>query len=285
MDVVNAIRELREHGTELEDWLGVKSTTIARWEAQQAIPSKHQQRQLAWLLSAAENDRLRGHAHLPVCPTRTHLESTIGELSNNDEPDVAALQKAADALIGHVPTCATCSANQVWERRNLRHLGSFPLPGVQGLFIALASRIPSSLVPAVLGATFLGGVVAIRVIFAILGLMIREPNVAAAAELARAAVPPILAAAGGGASGGLVIPLVRPVLRRMGALGDYLTGVLVVEAYIIALGILAPVAFKEPLVDGSSDWTFMLVGGAVFGIIGTYSYRRADNRKVASGAA
>lgn len=285
MDVVNAIRELREQGIELEDWLGVNSTTIARWEAQQAAPSKHQQRQLAWLLGAAENDRLREHARLPVCPTRARLESTMADVSSNDAPDTATLQKAADALIDHVPTCATCSANQEWERRNLRQLGSFPLPGMQGILVALASRIPSSLLPAILGAIFLGGVVAIRVIFAILGLMIRDPNLGAAAGLARAAVPAILAAAGAGASGGLVIPLVRPALRKMGAVGDYLTGVVVVEAYIIALCVLAPVAFKEPLVNGSSEWMFMLAGGAVFGIIGAYSYRRTDTRSVTAGAA
>lgn len=285
MTVVSTIRELREHGIDLEDWLGVDTVLIGLWEEERAFPTRLQRRRLEWLLQQAENDRLLAQASLPRCSVHDGFEQDVAALARDREPTVAELETAAKGLLAHINSCVTCSANREWERRNLRPPGNFPIPGIQGLFNAVAVRVPGQLLPAVFGALFLGVVVTMNATFGIIVLLLRNPSVPALIALIGEALPAILAATAAGAAGGLVIPIVRPLLRTMGAFGDYLTGILIVEAYMAALALLAPVAFGETLVTSSADWIMFLGIGAFFGIVGAFAYRRAEKRRVAVSAA
>lgn len=84
----------------------------------------------------------------------------------------------------------------------------------------------------------------------------------------------MLAASAAGAAGGLVIPLTAPLRRTMGIMGDYLTGVLVMEAYMWAIAGLLPLALGGSAMDDIGDWKSLSVFAAGFGLVGAFMHRR-----------
>ena len=84
---------------------------------------------------------------------------------------------------------------------------------------------------------------------------------------ARASDRPRIAASGAGAGGGLAFSLTHPTLKRLGNVGNYLTGVVCVGAYMGALLLAAPVAFGEPLAGSRSDAVVVALVYVAFGLV------------------
>ena len=55
----------------------------------------------------------------------------------------------------------------------------------------------------------------------------------------------VLVGAAAGASGGLAYTAIRPLLRRLGRAGDYLTGVGTMLAYMWTIAVMLPEAFGD----------------------------------------
>jgi hypothetical protein len=69
----------------------------------------------------------------------------------------------------------------------------------------------------------------------------------------------MLVAATAAAAGGLAFSLIRPGLEPLGGVGDVLTGMVCVAAYMLAISAAAPTAFGAPAVGGIVE----AVGAAV----------------------
>jgi len=117
------------------------------------------------------------------------------------------------------------------------------------------------------GALVLGAIVSVRILFA-LPVLFSSPGVLGGALLA------VGAAAGAGAFGGIAFSLTRPVLRKLGRPGDYLTGIVCVFAYMGALAVAAPNAFGEPLIHDSSEWVIFSIVSLFFGLVIGHSWFR-----------
>jgi hypothetical protein len=137
--------------------------------------------------------------------------------------------------------------------------------------------MPPPFMPAALGAAFLGGIVSLRVLFVVAFALVGGSGVAPAAGLLGEGIVAAAAAALAGASGGLMIPLLRPWFKRLGPVGDYLTGIAVVWAYLVTLGLVAPVAFGERILE-DGYLPFALIYGAVLGAFGAFMHRREQSK-------
>lgn len=90
----------------------------------------------------------------------------------------------------------------------------------------------------------------------------------------------VVTAAGAGAAGGFAYTLTRPTLQRLGRLGDYLTGIVCVFAYMGALVLVAPVAFGEGIIEDRVGLISFVVVSTFFGlVVGHTWFRRASASK------
>jgi hypothetical protein len=141
---------------------------------------------------------------------------------------------------------------------------------------ALIGRIPVWALPAVLGAIALGGLVVLRSLF-LIPRLISEP-----AQIGGVLVGVLLAAltaAVAGAAGGAVYSLLRPTLAKLGRPGDYLTGVLCVFAYTLALALITPYTFGERVIENKSEWVVLALLSTFFGLlIGHMGFGRRRRR-------
>jgi hypothetical protein len=119
--------------------------------------------------------------------------------------------------------------------------------------------------PATLGAGLLGGIVLIRVIVAL-------PRLHALGGGLSGAAIAIAAAAGAGAAGGLAYSITRPALQKLGRPGDYLTGIVIVGAYMGALALAAPYAFGERMIKDRADLVVFAALSLLFGLVIGHSW-------------
>ena len=271
---------LRTAGVVVEDWLSVDRPTIARWESgTERIPSLRV-RQVKWLLKVEENTRTREAAGLDDCEWVVQQKSAFAALV---EPTLRQIGSFSAEIREHGRSCRTCLENETWARQHLTDPGHYPLqPGLWGRALGLLHRIPSALVPASIGAAILGVIVLVKlpvvVALALVGALSGEIGTATAATLPGMGVLAVVAAAAAGAAGGLVFTLVRPWLRSLGAVGDYLTAILVVWAYGFAICLAAPLALGEPIL-GKGDVPFVLIYGGLLGAFCAFMYRRDEARR------
>ena len=80
----------------------------------------------------------------------------------------------------------------------------------------------------------------------------------------------VLAAIGiggyGGAVGGVSYHLVRARLKRFGRAGNYLTGIAVAYAYLLAFALPAAFLGVEATLREPAGWVILAIMGAVFGL-------------------
>jgi hypothetical protein len=195
------------------------------------------------------------------------------------ESTLADLNALAAEVESHGKQCPTCAVNEAWEQRHLTNLGPFPRPGLLGGFLAVAARVPPSLHIALISAIVLGAVVAFRLVFLVGVVIFAFPGLREALVLLGGGILTVLAAAAGGAAGGMVIPLTAPLRRGLGILGEYLTGILVMEAYMWCLAGLLPFIFGEPILTDLGGWKSLTVFSAAFGVLGAFMYRRNERKE------
>ena len=125
---------------------------------------------------------------------------------------------------------------------------------------AVLQHVPAWLRPAAYGAGILAAIVSFRLVLAL-------PSILASPMSAIEPLLAILAAAAAGASGGFAYTLVRPALRKLGRIGNYLTGIVCVGAYLSALMLVAPVAFGEQFIEGPEGWVAVGITTLLFGLV------------------
>ena len=248
---------------ELATNLGVAPDLVRAWgTGRTAMPRRYAQH-IEWLVAGAEREDALRSSGLPDCQwMQAHVAAPLP-----DDPDRAL--KHLEAGNQHAGACQVCTARERFIAERFGPMPPLSQPGWMRVF-AWIERIPSWARPAALGAAILGAVVSVRVIFA-LPVLFSAPAKFGEALLA------VLAAAGAGAVGGFAYTLTRPILRRLGTLGDYLTGIVCVFAYMGALVVVAPVAFGEPVIEDQTSLIVFVVVSAFFGLVVGHTWFRGQS--------
>ena len=256
-----ATRErLQQSDEELSELLGVSPDTVLAWtEGRKEVPRRYVQ-QLEWLAVSAEREDALRNSGLPECDwMRAHSAKPLAD-------DQDAVLQHLEAANDHADVCQVCTAREKFVEERFGPMPPMPQSGWMRVF-AWVERMPVWMRPAAIGAAILGIIVSLRVAFA-LPVLFSNPAKLAEALLA------VAAAAGAGAVGGFAYTLTRPSLRRVGRLGDYLTGIVCVFAYMGALALVAPLAFGEPLIEDRAGLIIFVVVSAFFGLIVGHTWFR-----------
>lgn len=276
-----AIGTLKSAGTDIGEALGVSSAKVSQWERGASRVPRIRARQIKWLLKANEDRERRAAAALPHCDWADGLTERYQERLTATAKGAGVLE-AVEAYTAemdeHRSRCPTCSSNQEWEDRHLSNLGPFPMPGLIGFFMGIFGRVPQQFHYALLGGLFLGGIVALRLAFLVVVVVFRFPGVAESLRLLGGGVTVVVAASAAGAAGGLVIPLTAPLRRTMGMMGDYLTGVLVMEAYMWSIAGILPLAVGGSAIGDMGGWKSLSLFAAGFGLAGAFMHRRNQKK-------
>ena len=240
--------------------LSVTPDVVRAWETGSSRIPRRRAEHIQWLVAAAERKAALRASGLPECEwIRAQNERPLP--SNAD-----AIHERIQAVKAHALTCPVCKARERYIEKHFGPMPAFPQPGWIRIF-GWFERVPAWARPAVVGALVLGAIVSVRILFA-LPVLFSSPGVLGGALLA------VGAAAGAGAFGGIAFSLTRPVLRKLGRPGDYLTGIVCVFAYMGALAVAAPNAFGEPLIHDSSEWVIFSIVSLFFGLVIGHSWFR-----------
>jgi hypothetical protein len=240
--------------------LAVTPAVIRAWDAgATAIPKRYGQH-LTWLAARAERDAALSVSGLPVCAWMTSRPQP--------RPDAKSAEIAAELslLADHARACPVCLARDRYVAERFGPMPEPPAPAWTRV-AAWVAQLPPWARPPVLGAAFIGALVALRLIFAL-------PALAAHPGRLAEAFGALLVAASAGAFGGLAFSLTRPSFLRLGRIGDYLSGVVCVSAYACALVLVAPYAFGDPIVTKPVHWMGVAVVALVFGLVIGHSWLR-----------
>jgi hypothetical protein len=245
---------------ELAANLGVAPDLVRTWgTGRTAVPRRYAQ-EIEWLVAVAEREDALRTSGLPECGwMEAHVQKPLP-----DDPD----QIPAHLETGnrHAETCDVCVARDRFVAERFGPMPPMPQPGWMRV-VAWFERVPSWARPAAVGAVILGAIVSVRILFA-LPLLFSVPAKLGEALLA------VFAAAGAGAVGGFAFTLTRPRLRRLGRIGDYLTGIVCVFSYMGALALVAPVAFGERVIKDQASLIIFVVVSAFFGLVVGHSWFR-----------
>ena len=256
-------QRLQQSDEELADFLGVSPGTVLAWiEARREVPRRYAQ-QIEWLAASAEREAALRDSGLPECHwMQAHVAKPLAD-------DQDAVLKHVKAANDHVEGCPVCRAREQFIEERFGPMPPMPQSGWMRVF-AWIERIPPWARPAAVGAAILGAIVSLRVAFA-LPVLFSNPDKLGEALLA------VAAAAGAGAAGGFAYTLTRPSLRRLGRIGDYLTGIVCVFAYMGALALVAPLAFGERLIKDRAGLIVFVVVSAFFGLVVGHTWFRGQS--------
>lgn len=272
-DVRRARQRLALSQPELAAELGVSSKDVQDWElGTRRIPRVSAQ-ELAWRLAYAEQQEALATSGLPECTWVQAWDDRVANLEPNKHPE------EFEALNGHVDTCSVCQARICYAEEHLPPLPSRPMPVLMRIFSAVASivlRLPSWSRPAAIGAAALFGIVLVRLLFR-LPFFFRQPIDGREGLIA------LGAATAAGAAGGTVFSLTRPIFRRLGVAGDFLTAIACVTGYMFSLALASPYAFGEPLITQPSDWIIFGVLSIFFGLVAGFGWHRAQRDTASRG--
>ena len=239
---------------------------VSGWLASERPLPKSLTRELDWHLAVYAREQQMRESGLPTCDWVQRHEQAPA-------PDIEKLEKRLIELEAHAKTCAICQEREAYAE-TLPALPPMPMAPHLRLLGRLAeavSRLPQWARPAAVGALLVGALTLFRAI--LMTVLQRAP---VTLEL----VLTILAAIGLGAYGGLVggvaYSLVRNPTRRLGRLGDYVTGVACVHAYLAAFGIPAALFTKEEMFRSVLGWAILLIGGSVIGLIIGHTWFRTS---------
>ena len=262
-DLRQARTRLGQSEEELATNLGVAPDLIRTWEAGHSAAPRRYTQHIEWLVAGAEREDALRASGLPECQwMQAHVAEPLP-----DEPDRAL--KHLEAGNEHAGACQVCAARERFIAERFGPMPPLPQPGWLRVF-AWIERVPSWARPAAVGAAILAAIVSLRLIFAL-------PQLFSAPAKFGEALLAVLAAAGAGAVGGFAYSLARPSLRRLGTLGDYLTGIVCVFAYMGALVVVAPVAFGEPVIEDRASLVIFVIVSAFFGLVMGHTWFRGQS--------
>lgn len=240
--------------------LDVTPDVVRAWADGRARVPKRHARLIQYSVAAEERQSALRASGLPECEWMRKKDEELEKLGDDDLLEVAKEMKE------HSKTCPMCVARARFLDEHFGPMPALPAPPWLRIF-GLIAAIPSWARPAAIGAIALGAITMLRILAA-LPLLLSNP-----AKVGEALVA-VLAAACAGAAGGAIYSLARPVLRKLGRVGDYLTGIVCVFAYMGALALVAPYAFGERLVNGRGDLAMFAILSAFFGLFIGHSWFR-----------
>lgn len=261
--------QIRESDDDLSAELGVPVAKLERWRTGAERIPRFEARLLRFIAASAVRGRALEESGLPEC-------AWMAAFDEADLPDdMDAISAALDRSEEHHATCPQCQARERFVDARFGPMPPYPTKGWMTVF-ATFERIPEPVRPAAVGAAALAAIVALRAAFAV-------PAIIAKPAMAVELLVAVLAAAAAGASGGFAFTLVRPTLKTLGRLGDYLTGIVCVGAYMTSLTLVAPLAFGEPLVEGRVGWIAVGIASIFFGLVIGHSWFGPESARSGSG--
>lgn len=257
-ELAAAIKQLEWAEDDLALLLDADATTMRTWLCGQRAVPRRIARQLRWHLAAKARRDALAASGLPTCDVmeRWARDLVDGSVSGNPLERMERMRE-------HEATCPTCKARDQYLADRFPRLRPPTGGGMAGPFAWVVDRVmalPQGLRAPVTGAVALGAIVLARGVFA-LPRLLKTPGLLREFGIA------LGAAMGAGAAGGAVYSLVRPPFRRFGVVGDYLTGVTVVMAYMEALLLAAPYAFGEPIAEDRTEAIIFVIVAGFFGLL------------------
>ena len=261
---------------ELAADLGLTPAVIRGWEDGRVRAAGRQALLLEWRAASRLYEDAIATSGLPTCATAQTLLGSISDASpgsnqsnKKSEQSTKAVEQFLKALEQHATTCQTCQAREDFAR-TLPPLPEFPLGTGEGILVGISTRIerlPPWLRPAAWGALLVGGLVLVRMAFAMLA---RGPSW----NLLGNAVVACIVGGYLGAIGGLVYRVVRPRTRNWGRIGDYVTGVACIWGYAVALMLPAAFFSSDPSFRQPGLWITVAAVGLLAGsLIGHFWFR------------
>lgn len=238
---------------ELAAELGVRVARLEQWRSGSVRVPKYEARLLRFIAASAARGHALEESGLAECTWMAEFDAA--DLPSDPDAIFAAIQRAET----HAATCSVCQARELFIQDRFGPMPPYPTKGWLSVFVVL-QRVPAWLRPAAYGAGLLAAIVSVRLVLAL-------PSILTSPMSAIAPLLAILAAAAAGASGGFAYTLVRPALRKLGRIGDYLTGIVCVGAYLSALMLVAPVAFGEPFLEGPEGLFALEITTLLFGLL------------------
>ena len=143
--------------------------------------------------------------------------------------------------------------------------------------------LPEFFQPIAYGATVIVGFMVARgalFVFPIAVIYVLVTSKTPIADLAKAAAL-LLIVIGAGALSGLAYSLIGRYLRRQGAVGAYLAGVVTVTPYMLVLIHISVDKLSDPLLHRADSFDYMIAAGlsVFFGTIIGYGFYRTDRKR------
>ncbi len=247
-------------GLSLDDvagYVGEHPEDLRRYETIAGELPRGLGRRVEFALAAADRRR-RVEAEGLICPEVRTLERDAPRL------EAAEIRARLVKLRAHEQGCDICRRRVAFEKA-LPPLPARPLPAHYRLLRGIArgiAKLPRWARPAAVGALLVGALTLARGALTLLG----------GAEPTWSLIVVIFEGVGigayGGVVGGVAYALVREPTRPWGRLGDYLTGVTCVYAYLVAFGVPALLFhWDDATFESPVFWILMLVAGAVVGLV------------------
>ena len=278
VDVSNAITKIGVSRGEIAARLGVPLKTLDAWVAGTKTPRGRAAKQLKWEADEAQRDRAATEAGYARCPWVEEWGVDTDVSLSLDEME----RRTAD-LDAHEKDCTACKSRRAFLEARFPDASRFPigfLPRVLGALGSAAAKVPRPLRPPVIGAAALAGIVIVPSAPFVLFFLLRDVQHAAATLVQW--ISAVGLASAFGASGGVMFAIVRPITRHLGGVGDYLTGIASAFGYLAALFWAMPKVDPEmedslPL-DHPFPWVVVVLLSVVFGLAGTYGWKRESKR-------
>ncbi len=258
-DLTRARAVLGLSPAELAAEIGLTEPVVRAWEdGSLRIPQQYAI-QIVWRAAVAERQAALASSGLPECTWVSRWMDAA------PPPGAAAQREHLDALRRHAAVCPHCTARARFVEQNFPPMPDLPIPpAVRALRAAGAAleRAPMWLRATVVGAVAVGTLTILR----IAGLAVAGEAPSALAALGIIARW-IIIGAYQGAVAGITYSIVRDPLRKIGRLGDYVTGVLCVWAYLLASVLPLQRLRDVPDFARPDQAPALALGGAVVGAI------------------
>jgi transcriptional regulator with XRE-family HTH domain len=253
--------------------LAVTEREVRAWEDGTArVPGRFAQL-LAWQTAMQSQADALVEAGLPECEW---VQAWAAEPVPARDAEQTRRLAALDA---HAEQCPTCLARMRYVDEHLPPLPDPPMPAWLRLLVRFRERVerlPRWMQPAAYGAAAVGLITLAR---AVIAMLVVGPSL----ELLGMAAAGAGVGAYMGAVGGLAYHAVRDPLRRFGRAGPYLTGIVVVAAYLLALAAPVYLLTGAPVLD-PGVWIIAMAVTAFFGfLLGHWWFRDAEPAAPASG--
>lgn len=253
--------KLSDSDEELAESLGEPVQRLRSWLNGAATVPRRPARVLSWLVAVKERQVALAASGIDECAWINRWDSVEAPT------DIDEMTKHHEAAAAHILGCATCQARERYVKERLPDLPPFPT-GWLGLAVAWMPHVPAPLHAPIFGALFLGAIVLLRAVV-VIPMMIAQPS--KALSLLGTLVVTVAAASAAGAAGGAGYAIARHLLRPFGKVGEYLTGMVAVGGYLLALAVAAPRVFGESFITFPDDWVIFSLMTVIFGAVLAHS--------------